>query len=153
MPYLINCPSCKKSVSTDAKRCPHCGRNIEAYIKTRDANKPHEKKISKASGKICITVLVAIFVTLGLLAFSAFFSISASSEMEMHKIAQEISPEHYDGHYEASATAFTVASISSLIIAIILGLLLTVKAIKIIKVQLPIIKYEKSLLVSEEHFK
>jgi RNA polymerase subunit RPABC4/transcription elongation factor Spt4 len=27
---LINCPDCKKQVSSEAEKCPHCGRSIAA---------------------------------------------------------------------------------------------------------------------------
>ena len=152
MPYLMRCPACAKDVSTDAKRCPHCGRNIESYFKAKRANKPHEAKISKSYGKVCLTIFATLIITLFLVAISVFFMIEASSANEIHIIAQEFSPEHYDGHYQRTANTFMTLAVVSWCITLIVGGILTFVSIKITKKQSKIIKEEKSLLISENEF-
>ena len=153
MPYLMRCPACAKDVSTDAKRCPHCGRNIESYLKAKQANAPHEAKISKSARKACLTIFITIIVTLFFIAISTFFMIEASSASEMHSIAQEISPEHYDGHYQSTANTFMTLSVVFWFVTLIIGGVLTFISISITKKQSEIIKKEKSLLVSEDKFR
>lgn len=131
----MRCPACAKDVSTDAKRCPHCGRNIESYLKTKRANAPHEAKISKSAGKVCLTILITIIVTLYFTAISTFFMIEASFASEMHR------------------NTFMTLSVVFWFVTLIIGGVLTFVSVSITKKQSEIIKKEKSLLVSEDNFR
>ncbi len=152
MPHLIHCPSCRKEVSSDAIRCPHCGRNIRSYVKARAYNKPHDDAISKAAGIICLVIIGSLLLTLFAASVSVFFFVTSSSNYEMHEIAEELSADKYDGHYKSTADALRVAGTVSAIVTVALGIFLTFVSVKVSKKQAQIIKKEKALLLSEEYF-
>ncbi len=132
---------------------PTLWQNIESYLKTKQANAPHEAKISKSARKACLTIVITIIVTLFFIAISTFFMIEASSASEMHSIAQGISQEHYDGHYQSTANTFMTLSVVFWFVTLIIGGVLTFISISITKKQSEIIKKEKSLLVFEDKFR
>lgn len=151
MAYLIKCPTCQKEVSSDAKRCPHCGRNIESYRKMRRYNAPHEAAMSKAAGILCLVLVGALIAACAYVGFAACCTIAASFAQEMHEIAGRISPEHYDGHYQTSFAVFTAISVILWLGLVLLTVLLIPKLVAFSKKQIAIIQEEKRLLMSEEH--
>ncbi|MGM9556622.1 MAG: hypothetical protein ACI3VP_00015 [Oscillospiraceae bacterium] len=40
---LMTCPDCRQAVSRNAKRCPHCGAELEAYIAMMEKNRAKEE--------------------------------------------------------------------------------------------------------------
>jgi len=44
----IECPTCKKTISTDYKHCPHCGLSLDQYVKCRSCG-----RLSLSSIKFC----------------------------------------------------------------------------------------------------
>lgn len=57
---LINCPECKKEVSSNAKNCPNCGTPIDNSIKCPKCGSSNTKIIT-GSSKICSMLIWGIF--------------------------------------------------------------------------------------------
>ena len=142
MPYLIKCPTCQKDVSTDAERCPHCGRNIDAYLKAQNANSTHDHEINKATFKIFLIIFGTIITTLIFTGFAFFCFIMLSFALEMHQICLDWSD--YTGHYQTTANVFTALFVIFLLIGFSLVGFLIYKAVHVIKKQSKIIKNEKT---------
>ena len=77
MPYRIQCPCCLRTVSSDAYSCPHCGRNIHAFLKAKNVNEPHVEKISKYGRNSVLAILGVVLFILIFGSLSIFVSVYA----------------------------------------------------------------------------
>ena len=151
MPTLIHCPTCRKDVSTDAKRCPHCGRNIDAYLKAENANASHYHEINKAHFKIILIIFVTILSIAAFVFFAIFCFLFRQNSIELHQICLDMFD--YDGHYQKSANVWTALFVCALLGALGVGGFLIYTSLKVFKKQTQIIKREKALLLSEDCFR
>ena len=66
---LINCPECKKEISSTAISCPSCGYPLQEQIKVDDFRCPHCKghlvksKEATSGGTGCIVIILGLVLT------------------------------------------------------------------------------------------
>ncbi len=145
----MKCPCCQRIVSADAKACPNCGKNIDAYLKAKRANDPHYTAIVNSWWKIVISIIVPVVIISVMIACSVFFSSQGAYYNELCEIA----PGKYADGYQSKATIFSAISFVSWLATLAACIFLFLKAKKIICAQWENIQKEKALLVDESKFK
>jgi hypothetical protein len=51
---LMNCPECKKEISSGARRCPHCGCNVKKVV--------NEKSVTPSGYVGCLVVILILAI-------------------------------------------------------------------------------------------
>lgn len=61
---LINCPECKKEISDQSARCPHCGYSVKKHIKAQEkvANAPRRRRILIICSILAVLILSFVLV-------------------------------------------------------------------------------------------
>ena len=145
MSYRLKCPCCFRTVSSDAYYCPHCGKNIHAFLKGKNMNAPHVEVINK-HGRNSALVLLGIIILLMLLGGSAILASVYTCMLLFLAISiGEIS----------TGTIFMIGvgifvSLLLWAITIFVGVVLVKKAKRYIKKQNSVIDHEMSFMVGEE---